>query len=184
MHNFREKITDVENDSSYIDREGGGPSYRAVDSHVPGDFLAQYDWYLATHQAALARRSSKALADTRILVAGRNELMDDYLRTPGRYLAFCEWHQRNGVAAQWVDPRCAEQLRWKYGLHDADVALWDRYAVLFTPNGEGPGVTFSMVFAGEGEHNGMSYERISCFVDEMENNANLLPDLPFRTSRG
>jgi len=42
MHNFREKITDVENDSSYIDREGSpgfvrtrvGAFRRSVSAHI------------------------------------------------------------------------------------------------------------------------------------------------------
>jgi SAM-dependent methyltransferase len=156
----------------------GGASYKAVDSHVPGDYLSQYDWYLTVHEEALTRRSSNVLADTRILVATGNELTEDYLRTPEHYLSFYEWHRRNRVAARWVDQRHAEQLRQKYGLHEADVGLWEHYAVLFTPNRTGAGVTLSMVFAGEGEQNGMSYARVWSFVNEMEEIANPLADSP------
>jgi hypothetical protein len=146
----------------------GGGWYKGVDSHLPSDFMQEYDWYLKTHAHAEAVRESRSLkGDVRILTSSRDDLTRDYARATGVYGAFYDWHQEHQVDARWLDMAKVEALRDAYGIGEADVCLWENYAVLFTPDPNSEAVTFVMRFPGEEEPGGTSYKDISDYVSNV-----------------
>lgn len=146
----------------------GGGWYKGVDSHLPSDFMHEYDWYLKTHSKAETVRKSQSLdGDVRILTSSRDDLTRDYARSTGVYGAFYDWHQEHDVEARWLDMAKAEILREAHGIGNADVCLWENYAVLFTPDPESEAVTFAMRFPGEEDPGGTSYSDISNYVSEV-----------------
>jgi glycine/sarcosine N-methyltransferase len=160
----------------------GGGWYKGVDSHLPSDFMQEYDWYLKTHGRAETVRNSESLGgDVRVLTSSRDDLTRDYARSTGVYGAFYEWHREHDVEARWLDMSKAEVLREKHGIGHADVGLWENYAVLFTPDPESEAVTFAMRFPGEDDPGGTSYKDISEFVaavlDQSEDLGNVAPRL-------
>lgn len=146
----------------------GGGWYKGVDSHLPSSFMREYDWYLKTHAHAATTRVSEGLeGDVRILTSSRDDLTRDYASFTGIYGAFYEWHREHDVEARWLDLERAEGLREKYGIGQADVCLWENYAVLFTPEPESEAVTFAMRFPGEEVAGSPSYKDISDYVSDV-----------------
>jgi SAM-dependent methyltransferase len=117
----------------------GGRRYVGVDSHVPTECLDQYKTFLEIHERALsrAREEETKTHHTRVIVATRNELSNDYFKDSAAFLEFIRWHQSNGVALKWIEPSRLRRLAKDHkiavsnGESHVDIALWEHYAVLF-----------------------------------------------------
>lgn len=145
----------------------GGFRYVGTDRHVPSDFVNLYAWYLGLHERSLRDRPYSSKSDIRILTASVNELTTDYLERPDRYLQFQEWHERNGVALQRIDPAEAERLKSIHGVSDVDVGLWPHYAALFHQDPAG-GVRLSIRFPGDTSPHAPSYEDVVNYVKDLK----------------
>jgi glycine/sarcosine N-methyltransferase len=148
--------------------DDGGAWYCGIDSHLPSEYMNEFGWYLDTHARALDRRDGHSRrSDVRVITTLRDDLTHNYARFTGIYGSFYDWHKRQDVDARWLSLRDTEVLRERYKIGTADVGLWEKHAVLFTPEEGSDAITFSIYYPGEGTHDGISYEIISSYVDEV-----------------
>jgi 2-polyprenyl-3-methyl-5-hydroxy-6-metoxy-1,4-benzoquinol methylase len=143
----------------------GGGEYVGVDSHGPGDYMAQFEWFLDVHASSLKDRGIPK-RDRRVLTTPKQELALELRHRKPDYQSFYRWHLDHFVDITWMDSQKAAKLRRRYGIGDADVALWENFAVLFEGDDTGC-LTLQMWFPGEAERDGTTYERISQFVAEV-----------------
>ncbi|HST33332.1 MAG TPA: hypothetical protein VLJ80_07400 [Solirubrobacteraceae bacterium] len=144
----------------------GGAPYRGTDRHSPSDYFEAYGWFLEQHGRSLADRPLSSGADLRILTVSPQQLRQDFFEDSSSYLAFREWHKKNGVSLLWVDPGQASELAAQFGLGDADVGLWPRFALLFYPRKDG-GVTLGIRFPGQTDHE-PSYRAVKEYIGRLE----------------
>lgn len=140
----------------------GGGEYVGVDSHGPGDYMAEFEWFLDAHALSLKDRGLPK-RDRRVLTTPKQELALELRHRKPDYQSFYRWHLDHSVDITWMDSQKAAKLRREYGIGDADVALWENFAVLFEGDETGC-LTLQMWFPGEAERDGTTYERISEFV--------------------
>jgi SAM-dependent methyltransferase len=156
----------------------GGAWYRAVDSNPPSAYMQDYAWYLDTHAKGRAvRDANSAEADVRVLTTTRDDLTSDYARFTGLYGAYYDWHVEHHVKANWIAVDDVMPLRERYGIGLADVGLWEKHAVLFTPDGQSDAVTISIYVPGETDDAGLSYDQITRYVDEVIRRSDDLGDV-------
>jgi hypothetical protein len=147
--------------------QDGGPSYIGVDSHLPSQYWDEYDWYLRTHAESLESRDYPT-TDVRILTTSQNDVSRDYRTHYAAFQEFYRWHEDRNVQARWLDADQADDLRTAYGVGNADIALWDKFAVLFTPIADSDAVTLSMVFPGGQRGDLLSYELLKEYVAKVQ----------------
>ena len=141
----------------------GGGDYIGVDTHMPLEYMTQYEWYLAIHAASLPTPPDP-VTDRRILVAPQGEFVDEtHGHGRGAYLRFRAWHIENRVDVGWTDAAVANALRSKFKVSNANVGLWRHFAVVFAP-GEDDTFRIQMWFPSEREHKGTTYEELAEFV--------------------
>jgi SAM-dependent methyltransferase len=146
----------------------GGDWYRAVDSNPPSAYMQDYAWYLNTHAKGRDGRAGNAPnRDIRVLTTTRDDLTSDYARFTGMYGAYYDWHSKHHVKANWIALEDVERLRQKYSVGHADVGLWEKHAVLFTPDEHSDAVTISVYVPGEAGDGGPSYAQITEYVNEV-----------------
>ncbi|HTT95467.1 MAG TPA: class I SAM-dependent methyltransferase [Solirubrobacterales bacterium] len=143
----------------------GGGEYIGVDSHGPGEYMAQFEWFLDAHASSLEDRGLPK-RDRRVLTNPKQELALELRHRKSDYQSFYRWHLDHSVDITWLDSRKAAKLRREYGVGDADVALWENFAVLFEADETGC-LILQMWFPGETERDGTTYERISQFVSKV-----------------
>lgn len=143
----------------------GGSTYIGVDSHRPAQFMSQYEWYLEAHANSLQTRGFPR-TDKRVLATPRNAVTDDF-RVPATshaYQRFCRWHETNDVDLRWIDIARADPLRRHYGATAVDVALWEKFAVVFCADERSDAITLDVYFPNEPERNGTTYESLRRYV--------------------
>lgn len=146
----------------------GGTWYRAVDSNPPSAYMREYAWYLDTHAKGRAiRPEGSANKDVRVLATTRDDLTSDYARYTGLYGAYYDWHVEHHVRANWIAAEDVATLRTKYSIGPADVGLWEKHAVLFTPDDHSDAVTISIYVPGEARSGGPSYDQITKYVSDV-----------------
>jgi hypothetical protein len=141
----------------------GGSTYIGVDSHGPGHFMSEYEWYLDAHAKNLSTRGHPQ-TDQRILATTRQGITDDFRKQYSSYQDFYRWHQDNDVTLNWLDVETAEDLRASYGVASVDVGLWENFAVVFSSDEGSDAIKLSMYFPNEPERDGTTYERIREYV--------------------
>lgn len=117
--------------------ELGEGDYSGVDSHVPSQYWSDYAWFLEAHAKSLKHRREAGIPaeDVRILAVDRGELEDDWFDrdTLPDYRRFVEWHAENEVKLLTISTADLEEIRTDHELKtEDDVALWVKFAVLFT----------------------------------------------------
>ncbi len=123
----------------------GGGNYLAVDSHPPSRYWSDYAWFLDAHAKSLRdrRAAGEPVDDVRILSVSQTELDDDFFDDDNRqadYLRFVRWHRKNGVDLRVIKPGELAEIRANCELATSDdIALWVRFAALFTPAREREG---------------------------------------------
>lgn len=153
----------------------GGTTYTGMDSHLPSKYLKDYGWYLDLHEKKL--EGGGRSEHVRIVAATKNDLTADFLTDPTSFQRFREWHDDNDVTVKCIDPARIAALRADYSIGRADIGLWDNYAVLFTRDADGPGVSLAMAFEGD-PRPPVSYEQISDFMTAVEDLAEVLDETP------
>jgi len=143
----------------------GGTEYVGIDSHGPGDYMAEFEWFLDVHALSLKDRGLPK-RDRRVLTTPKQELALELRHRKPDYQSFYRWHPDHHVDITWIDSQKASTLRRQFGIGDADVALWEKFAVLFEGDDTGC-LTLQMWFPGEPERDGTTYERISEFVSKI-----------------
>ena len=162
----------------------GGGNYAGVDSHPPSRYWSDYAWFLEAHAGSLRQRRAKGeLADDiRILAIGQSDLDDDWFGELTRrdYQRFIAWHNENRVELKTVSPDRLAEIRDQHGLTTTDdIALWIRFAALFTGQDarEGDDVTIRLRANGDVESS-PDYGIISSFVNAVREQSTPMSDAP------
>jgi SAM-dependent methyltransferase len=142
----------------------GGGDYVGVDSHGPGEYLSEFSWFLEVHAESLKDREHPE-NDKRVLTTPKPKLAQELRHRKPEYQSFFRWHPDHHVEIKWTDSQKAARLRAEFGIGQADVALWEKFAVLF--EADAGGLKIQMWFPGEAERDGTTYERISTFVERI-----------------
>jgi SAM-dependent methyltransferase len=150
--------------------EGGG-TYVGVDSHLPSEFMNEYEWYLEVHAANLKERGSPG-GDQRIISTTEPAIARERRGRQQRpvFQRFFRWHQDNDVEVSWVDASLADGMRSDYNISNADIGLWEKFAVAFETDRQG-GARLSMWFPNEPRRRNTTYEQISRFVSQISGKA-------------
>ena len=162
----------------------GGGNYAGVDSHPPSRYWSDYAWFLEAHgRSLLHRRANDELAgDVRILSIGQSELDDDWFGESTRldYQKFIAWHNDNQVELKTISPERLEEIRTQHDLTITDdIALWVRFAALFTNQDarDGDNVTIRLR-ANRDVELSPPYGIISSFVNAVREQSTLMSDAP------
>jgi len=121
--------------------ELGDGDYAGVDSHAPSQYWSDYAWFLEAHARSLRERREQGVPanDVRVLAVDQGVLEDDWFNrdTLPDYRKFVEWHAANDVELRTIRTGDLEVIRENHELETKDdVALWTKFAVLFTGEGE------------------------------------------------
>lgn len=147
--------------------EGKG-IYNGVESHLPSEFYTLYSKYLSAHEVNLTKNPNKE--SSRILLASRTDLREDYLRNRNRYEEFFHWHEEHKVALLHIHPRVAQKLINELNIPTTDLGIWeDQYVLLFGPKSNGE-VVLSMVPKGVSMFDrcmNYFYRLKSCVIDKV-----------------
>lgn len=143
----------------------GGGDYVGVDSHGPSGYLAEFSWFLDVHADSLEDRGHPG-NDRRVLTTPRAEVASELRQRNSEYQNFYRWHPDHRVDIYWSDSADLSKLRRDLGIGGADIALWEKFAVLFESEGNGC-LKLQMWFPDESERDNTTYEKISAFVDSV-----------------
>ena len=154
--------------------KGGGP-YIGVDSHLPSQFMAQYEWFLDAHASDLRGRGYPK-TDRRSLATSHTDITDDFRvpETSHAYQRFWRWHDECDVDLRWIDLDDAEALRQSHGAESIDVALWPNFAVVFASHEGSDAITLSMFFPKEPAREGTTFWSLRDYVKNTLNRVETL----------
>ena len=126
--------------------------YIGADSNLPSQYMEDYTWFLDLHEAKLDRLSPKDehgnrhnVQDHRIVIAYMGQLTKDFDDNQSQYVAFIEWHKRNGVALHHIEPNDAKlvTLRNQPATQSTlDIAYWGSLVGGFKLGDTATGVQF------------------------------------------
>jgi SAM-dependent methyltransferase len=162
----------------------GGGNYAGVDSHPPSRYWSDYAWFLEAHAGSLQQRRAKGeqADDVRILSIKKSELDDDWFgeQTSPDYQKFIAWHDENEVELRTVSPDRLAEIRAEHDLATSDdIALWVRFAALFTGQEarEGDDVAIRLRAHGDVESS-PDYGIISSFMSAVREQSTPMSDAP------
>jgi SAM-dependent methyltransferase len=159
-------------------------NYLGVDSHSPSRYWLEYAWFLEAHANSLRKRreDKKPTKDVRILSVDKKQLDDDWFNEETRsdYKRFVEWHTENEVELRTISTSDLAEIREAHQLEIADdVALWNRFAVLFTGQDGREDEAVGLRLRVRNDLGRVpEYIALGEFMEEVKEKSNLLKDAP------
>lgn len=162
----------------------GGGDYAGVDSHPPSRYWSDYAWFLEAHAHSLEQRRANGdpADDVRILSIGQNVLEDDWFgeKTQTAYQKFIAWHKRNRVELRTISPDRLAEIRDEFELATSDdIALWVKFAALFTGQHDREGADVAIRLRAKGDvESSPHYGIIGAFMSAVRKQSTRLDDAP------